>query len=179
MGIHLTQYRHLNWERGLSKEGLAATLLQDVSPIKWDNAASTSRSAVRDGYSLCQRMEDYPRNLAEFVANEQACREYLCQLRWPEGFRCPRCGHDKTWAVRTVLLQCASCGHQASATAGTIFQDTRKAPELVSSHVVAHQPEERGQRTGIATSVGPGQLQDGHLVAQARYGPDATAQRAR
>ena len=74
-------------------------------------------------------MEDYPRNLAEFearFANEQACREYLCQLRWPEGFRCPRCGHDKTWAVRTVLLQCASCGHQASATAGTIFQDTRK-----------------------------------------------------
>ena len=74
-------------------------------------------------------MEDYPRNLAEFearFANEQACREYLCQLRWPEGFRCPRCGHDKNWAVRTVLLQCASCGHQASATAGTIFQDTRK-----------------------------------------------------
>ena len=38
-------------------------------------------------------MEDYPRNLAEFearFASEQACREYLCQLRWPEGFRCPR-----------------------------------------------------------------------------------------
>ena len=37
-------------------------------------------------------MEDYPRNLAEFetrFAGEQACREYLCQLRWPEGFRCP------------------------------------------------------------------------------------------
>ena len=35
-------------------------------------------------------MEDYPRNLAEFearFASEQACREYLCQLRWPEGFR--------------------------------------------------------------------------------------------
>ena len=74
-------------------------------------------------------MEDYPRNLAEFetrFAGEQACREYLCQLRWPEGFRCPRCGHAKAWAVRTVLLECAGCGHQASATAGTIFQDTRK-----------------------------------------------------
>ena len=41
-------------------------------------------------------------------------------------FRCPRCGHAKAWAVRTVLLECAGCGHQASATAGTIFQDTRK-----------------------------------------------------
>ena len=117
-------------------------------------------------------MEDYPRNLAEVearFANEQACREYLCQLRWPEGFRCPRCGHDKTWAVRTVLL---------------ISRHPQTAPELVSSHVVAHQPEERGQRTGIATSVGPGQLQDGlDLVAQApaRYGTARTrpAQRAR
>ncbi len=57
-------------------------------------------------------MEDYPRNLAEFearFATEQACREYLCQLRWPEGFRCPRCGHDKAWAVRTALLECAGC----------------------------------------------------------------------
>ena len=74
-------------------------------------------------------MEDYPRNLAEFeacFATEQACREYLCQLRWPEGFRCPRCGHDKAWAVRTALLECAGCGHQASPTAGTIFQDTRQ-----------------------------------------------------
>ena len=74
-------------------------------------------------------MEDYPRNLAEFearFATEQACREYLCQLRWPEGFRCPRCGHDKAWAVRTALLECAGCGHQASPTAGIIFQDTRQ-----------------------------------------------------
>ncbi len=74
-------------------------------------------------------MEDYPRNLAEFearFATEQAGREYLCQLRWPEGFRCPRCGHDKAWAVRTALLECAGCGHQASPTAGTIVQDTRQ-----------------------------------------------------
>ncbi|HVO64651.1 MAG TPA: IS1595 family transposase, partial [Terriglobales bacterium] len=31
-------------------------------------------------------MEDYPRNLKEFdlrFAAEEACREYLLQLRWP------------------------------------------------------------------------------------------------
>jgi len=74
-------------------------------------------------------MEDYPRNLAEFEARfstEAACREYLVRLRWPDGFRCPRCGGRKTWPVREVLLQCAGCGHQTSVTAGTIFQDTRK-----------------------------------------------------
>ena len=100
-------------------------------------------------------MEDYPRNLAEFetrFAGEQVCREYLCQLRWRGGFSLSAdAAMAKAWAVRTVLLECAGCGHQASATAGTIFQDTRKTPpELVSSNVVAHQPEERGERTGIA-----------------------------
>jgi transposase-like protein len=74
-------------------------------------------------------VENYPRNLAEFEArfsSEGACREYLVRLRWPEGFRCPRCGQGKTWPVRGVLLQCAACGYQSSVTAGTIFQDTRK-----------------------------------------------------
>lgn len=74
-------------------------------------------------------MEDFPRDLAEFEARfstEAACREYLFQLRWPEGFRCPRCARGKTWPLRGVLLECADCGHQTSVTAGTIFQDTRK-----------------------------------------------------
>ena len=72
-------------------------------------------------------MEDYPRTLAEFEArfrSEQACREYLFQLRWPEGFRCPRCGAAKAWPLRSVLWQCAACDQQISVTAGTIFQDT-------------------------------------------------------
>jgi transposase-like protein len=72
-------------------------------------------------------MEDYPRTAADFEArfrSEQACREYLFQLRWPEGFRCPRCGSAKAWPLRSVLRQCAGCGRQVSVTAGTIFQDT-------------------------------------------------------
>jgi transposase-like protein len=74
-------------------------------------------------------MEDYPRNLSEFEARfdtEQACRDYLFRLRWPEGFRCPRCTGGHFWPVRSGLMQCQSCGHQTSVTAGTIFQDTRK-----------------------------------------------------
>lgn len=74
-------------------------------------------------------MEEYPRNLSEFeawFATEQACREYLFRLRWPEGFRCPRCGGSDSWPVRSVLFECRACSHQTSVTAGTIFQDTRK-----------------------------------------------------
>ena len=51
-------------------------------------------------------VEDYPRDLAEFerrFATEQACRQYLAQLRWPEGFRCPRCQHQTAWPVTGSL----------------------------------------------------------------------------
>src|ERR1022692_5017773 len=74
-------------------------------------------------------MEEYPRNLSEFeawFATEQACRNYVFRLRWPEGRRCPRCGGDQYGPVRSILLECRKCGHQTSVTAGTIFQDTRK-----------------------------------------------------
>ena len=73
-------------------------------------------------------MEDYPRTLGELerrFTTEEACRAYLIQLRWPDGYRCPRCGQTKAWRVRQVLFQCAACGRQTSVTAGTIFQDTR------------------------------------------------------
>src|SRR5260370_29203167 len=78
-------------------------------------------------------MEDYPRNLKEFdvrFRSEEACREYLLQLRWPAGFRCPRCGDRESSAVRTVLLRCRGCRYQTSVTAGTIFQDTRTSLRL-------------------------------------------------
>ena len=58
-------------------------------------------------------------------STEAACRAYLAQLRWPDGFRCPKCGGTTAWPVRAVLWQCVGCGRQTSVTAGTVFQDTR------------------------------------------------------
>ena len=78
-------------------------------------------------------MEDYPETLLEFeqrFASEEACREYLFKLRWPDGFRCPRCRHDKAWLTKRNLYHCAQCGYETSVTAGTIFQDTRKPLQL-------------------------------------------------
>lgn len=74
-------------------------------------------------------MEDYPRTSMEFeqrFASEEACREYIFQLRWPEGFRCPRCNHEKAWLTSRKLYHCGRCGYETSITAGTIFQDTRQ-----------------------------------------------------
>ena len=73
-------------------------------------------------------MEDYPRSLMDMetrFATEEACREYLVQLRWPEGCTCVACGGRKGWPTRRGLWMCTACGHQVSVTAGTIFQDTR------------------------------------------------------
>src|ERR1700730_478464 len=74
-------------------------------------------------------MEDYPRSVEEFerrFATEENCRDYLVSLRWPDGFRCPACKGAKAVLVRATLFQCSNCRRQTSATAGTIFQDTRK-----------------------------------------------------
>jgi transposase-like protein len=78
-------------------------------------------------------MEDYPKTLLEFeqrFASEEACREYLYNLRWPDGFRCPRCLYDKAWVTKRTLYHCVNCGYETSVTAGTIFQDTRKPLRL-------------------------------------------------
>ncbi|MBU2789395.1 transposase, partial [Acidithiobacillus caldus] len=41
----------------------------------------------------------FPANLSECRhrrgGTEEACLEALKQKRWPEGFRCPKCGHDR------------------------------------------------------------------------------------
>jgi transposase-like protein len=74
-------------------------------------------------------MEDYPKTLLEFAecfATEQACMEYLFKIRWPEGFRCPKCGGEKAWATKRGLFCCALCNFQTSVITGTIFQDTKK-----------------------------------------------------
>jgi len=54
----------------------------------------------------------------------QACRDYLASLRWPEGFRCPRCSAPRGWQMGNGRWLCGECRHQASVTAGTIFQDS-------------------------------------------------------
>lgn len=74
-------------------------------------------------------MEDYPRNLRQLeerFRSEEACREYLAALRWPNGFVCPACGGHEAWETSRGLRMCTHCQRQTSVTAGTIFQDTRK-----------------------------------------------------
>lgn len=78
-------------------------------------------------------MEEYPRTVQGFeekFASEQACIDYLFRMRWPEGFRCPRCGYQRFWTMNRGLYRCTACDLQTSITAGTIFQDSRKPLKL-------------------------------------------------
>ena len=109
-------------------------------------------------------MEDYPKTIVEFEARfsqEAACREYLIQIRWPDGFRCPHCGANDVCRVREILFQCARCRKQTSVTAGTVFQDLRKP---VPGHRVLDEPEERRRRIGYPADPGAGKLPDGVAV---------------
>ena len=55
-------------------------------------------------------------------SREGACREALFCARFPQGFRCPRCGCERGIRLRTRrAVQCRRCRAQLSLTAGTLF----------------------------------------------------------
>ena len=71
--------------------------------------------------------DDYPRTLLELekrFTDEGHCRDYLCALRWPQGFACPNCGAGGL-VIRRHLWRCVQCGRETSVLAGTIFQDSK------------------------------------------------------
>ncbi|MBW2149709.1 MAG: IS1595 family transposase [Deltaproteobacteria bacterium] len=57
---------------------------------------------------------------------EQDCEKRLFELRWPQGFVCPSCGHhDYYFVSKRKLHQCKNCREYASLTAGTVMHGTR------------------------------------------------------
>ena len=57
---------------------------------------------------------------------EDQCFDALFQWRWPNGFLCPHCAHDRCCQLTSrKLQQCNRCHRQTSITAGTIFDSTK------------------------------------------------------
>jgi transposase-like protein len=73
--------------------------------------------------------QDLPGDLPSFLerfGTDEKCRAYLFRARWPDGFRCAGCGHERAWAHKARLIdECAACGKQHSLLAGTIFEQTK------------------------------------------------------
>ena len=105
---------------------------------------------------------EYPKTMIEFMemfSAEENCRQALYEHRWPDGFRCPRCGGDRAYAhKKRPLFECVSCGHQASLTAGTILDGTRTdlrkwflAIYLLATTKKPISSAELGRQLGVAT----------------------------
>lgn len=70
------------------------------------------------GLSLTDFLKQY--------SSEKQCRAAVFKLKWPHGFRCPYCGHDKCYEIKSRgCYQCSHCHHQTSLLAGTIFEQTK------------------------------------------------------
>lgn len=72
---------------------------------------------IKKAMSYAQFLKRFP--------NEKACAEYLYNVKWPEGFICPVCGHRHGFALsRPGRYQCAKCRRQTSLTANTVMHRT-------------------------------------------------------
>ena len=66
------------------------------------------------------------REFNALYGDETKCGQQLSRQRWPEGFRCPRCGGgSRGYMAARRVHECAGCSYQCSVTAGTIFHKTR------------------------------------------------------
>jgi len=75
----------------------------------------------------------YPLNTLDFhdiFSTEEACREYLIHLRWPEGFRCPHCNSTRAWQRADGQFRCSGCRRTISVTSGTIFAQSHQPLRL-------------------------------------------------
>lgn len=58
----------------------------------------------------------------QMFSTEESCLEYLSDLKWVDGFICPRCGHGNYCnGVKKHDRQCTSCRYNESPTANTLF----------------------------------------------------------
>jgi hypothetical protein len=86
-------------------------------------------------------MEDRFKSLTIFefqkrFPDDDACFEYLLEMKWGNGFVCPHCGHTKYCkATRKYDRQCTSCGRAASPTSQTLFHKL-KFPILKAFYIV-------------------------------------------
>jgi transposase-like protein len=70
-----------------------------------------------------------PTSIREFqqvFPDEGACLEYLCKIRWPDGFRCPSCGASAHYFYpdRRTLV-CKDCRIHVRVTAGSIMHRSK------------------------------------------------------
>jgi transposase-like protein len=73
---------------------------------------------------------EFPQTLVEAIrhfSNPQVAFDFMVQLRWPDGVKCPRCGNaDVRFIATRKIWECKCCKEkkQFSVRVGTIFEDS-------------------------------------------------------
>ncbi len=122
----------------------------------------------------------FPKTRLEFEARftkQEDCLDYLAKLRWPDGFVCPKCGHDRHWSANRERYICTACRHQTSVTAGTIFHKTRKPLALWFRAIWYMTVQKHGSNAlGLQRELGLGSYHTAwewfHKLRQAMIRPD-------
>lgn len=79
---------------------------------------SKNKVQFQKGLSLTAFLKEY--------GTEDQCFQALVQLRWPNGFQCPKCECNAHCLLKNrSLFQCNACRSQTSITAGTIYNSTK------------------------------------------------------
>ncbi|HID29638.1 MAG TPA: IS1595 family transposase [Desulfobacterales bacterium] len=77
----------------------------------------------------------------ERYGTETACAAAPAKIRWPKGFMCPKCSHDRAYYVsKRKVYECSACHYQVSVTAGTLFHSTKQGASVYHIPPGAEQP---------------------------------------
>jgi hypothetical protein len=74
-------------------------------------------------------------------ASEEDCVRILFEIKWPNGFRCQRCDHNRCYTITTrrlPLFECRSCHAQTSLIVGTIMEGSRTPISLWFQAIFLH-----------------------------------------
>jgi len=81
---------------------------------------------------LCTKPNMSLHQLKSQFATEEACKQYLTKLRWPNGVHCPRCNNEKVYVLKARpfhwLCKATDCGgkngYRFSVITRTVFENT-------------------------------------------------------
>lgn len=76
-------------------------------------------------------------------ASREACEAHLFTMKWPEGYKCSKCGRDQYYEINSrkfKLFECKQCGYQATVIVGTVMEKTHLdlTKWFLAIYLVAH-----------------------------------------
>lgn len=80
----------------------------------WHDFCNRDTMQAINANSLVEMLDQFP--------TEQHCAEFIAKIRWPNGPRCPKCGHHSISWRKDTRLNCVKCHHNFSVRVGTMFE---------------------------------------------------------